>query len=136
MKASMKWFIAAGVSGVVFLICVASLVGLEEEGKALADRISEHRGLLSSSNSTRYMKSFFDGLTMGAFAKEGIFTEVNNYDRETNSLKMECASWTGRVRGVELFRSVSLLGLIGCGIAGFVIRNKEMKKDGGGGWVR
>ena len=124
-----KWFVAAAIFGAAFFYQFHAIEGLKEEAAVLEGRIKDVNNLWSGSNVGFYFKSFFDGLTLGAFADDGIFTESNKFEKKIGSLRDAAASLKSRYQTATLYRNISVLGAIMCLIIAIIIGKKQAKQQ-------
>lgn len=129
MTVTQKWFVAAAILGGLFLYQIHTINRLNEEAAVLQSRIKAFNDPWSAPNIATYCKSFFDGFTFGAFAKEGIFTECNKIDRKIGDLRDASASLMSRYQTATLYRNVSFLGALTCIIVAVVLKKKQVRQQ-------
>ena len=106
---------------------------LELQAQSLLIEVDENNSGLNMTVIT--LKSFFDGLTFGQFAKDGMLTEYNKQSDFEVEVKQRAAridqdylQSANRMSGWVTLRSVSLYSGIAC-IAGIIVMNKKSKRE-------
>jgi hypothetical protein len=115
------WVAAFGA--VMFLYQIHKISGLNEEAAVLISQADAHNNPGAGS----YIRSFFDGLTLGAFADEGIFTEAKKSEREGQYLESARASILSRYGDAVTYRNWGLILGIGGGVVGWILQKKSIK---------
>lgn len=113
-------FVIASIAGALFLYQVNHLSQLEEEAAVLSARIHQH----NNPSSGAYIRSFFDGLTLGAFADEGVFTEVKKAEHEGNQLNLAIASLKSRYQSACFYRNGGLIVAVIALVAGLKLKGQ------------
>ena len=109
MKTHTICFLVAGIAALVFLWEVKVIAGLNREYRMLEAKVNEHTDVTSGKNMNHYLKSAFDGFTLGVFAEEGIFTESNKLARYGDALKNAVWSLQFRYETAQAWRNWSLV---------------------------
>jgi len=125
MRFSHRSFVVAGLAAVAFgttLLVVNPTLGemmiLEAKAKQMNDPTS-------AQNMGMYFRSAFDGFTWGAFAKEGIFTEANKYERDWENLRAHYIRLkTHYEMGLNVGRCFLAVGFVAL-VIGMISRRKE-----------
>jgi hypothetical protein len=128
MTTVQKWFVAAAVFGAVFLFQANKIERLKEDATVLGAQIDVVNNPWSTQNVNMYCRAFFDGVTWGVFAEEGVFTEANRQDRLYDNLRDRSASLYSRYKTACLYRNASCLGAILALVVAFVVRRKKAKQ--------
>lgn len=113
----------AAFAGGFFLYQVSQISHLDEEAAVLATKINQ----LKNPPAGTFVRSFFDGLTLGVFADEGIFSEAKKMEREETQLKAAAASLQSRYRNTSFFRNVGLFITVVAGVIGILLLPKKQK---------
>ena len=110
------------LSAGLFLYNVKRVSDLTAEYAALKEEVKQKTsgGALVGS----FTRAFFDGLTLGAFADEGIFTEYNKADRWTTDVASRDARIRSEYADSISNRKWSLIVALGC-IAALVFWKSE-----------
>ena len=89
MRASNRSFVVAGLAVAAFALTLLFINPTLGEMRILEAKAKEMNDLTSARNVGMFLRSAFDGLTLGAFAKEGIFSAANKYEREWENLRAQ-----------------------------------------------
>jgi len=100
----------AALGGAMFIFQVNQIGHLNEECAVLRSQIDQHNSF--SGNAGSLGRAFFDGLTLGSFADEGIFTEAKVSERETSQLTSQQASLNYRYGNAVFYRNAGFILLI------------------------
>ena len=117
------WMAAIGT--LIFLYQVHRISGLNEEAAVLRSQFNAHKNPVTGT----YVRAFFDGLTLGAFADEGIFNGAKKSEREDQYLESARASILSRYEDAVSYLNWGLL-LAVSGFVGGVILEKKKTKGG------
>jgi hypothetical protein len=123
MKPYQVAYLVAAIAVVTFFYQIHQISGLNEEAAVLVSQIDQHNSL--SANSGSFVRAFFDGATLGAFADEGIFTEAKKSEREGSQLNAQRASLFSRYGDAVYYRNAGLVVAIIAGIVGYTIKRKS-----------
>ena len=104
----------------MFVYQVHQISGLNEEAAVWRSQADA----LSNPGAGPFVRSFFDGLTFGAFADEGIFTEGKKMERAGNQLEATRASLLSRYESAVTFRNWGLMLGLGGGFVAYILRKK------------
>lgn len=118
-------FLVAAIAGAMFIYQVNNITHLDEEAAVLSAQIGHHNSLGAKAGS--FMRAFFDGLTLGSFAEEGIFTESKKADRESRQLAATRASLLSRYQSASAYRNTGLVTAILAAALGFALKRKAEK---------
>jgi len=125
MRFSHRSFVVSGAAAVAFGITLMFITPILSEMEILEAKAKEMNNLTSARNVGMYFRSALDGLTWGAFAKEGIFTEANKYEREWENLRAQYIRLKTRYEmGLNVGRCFLAVGLVALAI-GLISRRKE-----------
>ena len=122
MKSFQVVFLVAGIAGMVFFYEVYHIGRLEEEAAVLRAQIERYNAW--STQSASLVRAFFDGLTLGTFANDGMFTESKKLDRESRQLNAARASLNSRYETAKSFRNTGLIVGAIAGVVGLILKRK------------
>ena len=122
---SMKpWTIVIWAASLVSFLYHVKVVG-EVRAEISALRAEVAMKTSTASLVTGSARSFFDGLTLGAFAEEGIFTESNKYDRWSTDAARRDALLKEKYSQTSLWRNWSAGILVGSSVVLFLASRKQ-----------
>ena len=125
MRFSTRSFVVAGAAALAFGITLLFINPTFGEMQILEAKAKELNNLTSARNVGMFFRSAFDGLTWGAFAKEGIFTEANKYEREWENLRSQYLRLKTRYEmGLTVGRCFLAVGFVAL-VIGMISRRKE-----------
>ena len=120
MKSFETAFWIAALAAGIFLYQVHAIHGQNKEAAVL---IAAYQNNQNPGTGT-YVQAFFDGLTFGAFANEGIFTEAKKNERESNQIKAYWANLQSRNADSIWYRNCGfIIGTIAL-VVGFQLKKK------------
>jgi len=123
MKPNQIAYVVLGLAVVVFLYELHAIHGQKAEAQILLAQIKHNQTPEAGS----LFRAFFDGLTLGSFAKDGIFTEA---DKSENEYKQLSAQWVNLVNRNE--ESVQIRNWsIGIGCLTIILMPISSKKKSG-----
>ena len=125
MRFSTRSFVVAGLALAAFALTLLLINPTLGEMRILEAKAKEMNDLTSARNVGMYFRSVFDGLTLGAFAKEGIFSEANKYEREWEQVKTQYMRLKNRYdTGLNVGRCFLAVGIIAL-VIGLIARRRE-----------
>ena len=125
MRASNRSFVVAGLAVAAFALTLLFINPTLGEMRILEAKAKEMNDLTSARNVGMFLRSAFDGLTLGAFAKEGIFSAANKYEREWENLRAQYIRLQTRYEmGLNVGRCFLVVGF-GALVIGIISRRKE-----------
>ena len=114
-------YLVAAFGVAMFLYQLHQISGLNEEAAVFCAQLNAH----NNPGGGTYARAFFDGLTFGAFADEGVFTEAKKSEREGSQLELARVSLISRYENAASYRNWGLIiGIIGI-VAVWVLRTKS-----------
>ena len=118
MKKIQIAYVIAAIGALVFLYQIHQISGLNEEAAVWRSQADA----LANPGAAPLIRSFVDGLTFGAFADEGIFTESKKMERAGNQLDATRASILSRYNSAVSFRNWGLIIALGAGSVAFMLK--------------
>jgi len=125
MKPHETAFWISALAAGIFLYEVHEIHGQQEEAAVL--RSAWHNN--QNPGAGTYAKAVFDGLTLGSFADDGIFTEANKSEAESKQIQAKWADLVSRNENSTWYRNLGFIVCIVASVVGFRLKKQILKTD-------
>jgi hypothetical protein len=126
MKPFQIALIVAVAGAVMFFYQVHQITGLNEEAAAWRSQVDQY----NNPGASPFIRAFFDGLTLGAFSDEGIFTESKKIERAGQQLEATRVSIVSRYASAVSSRNWGFVVAAGALITSWVLKKKTPSATG------